>query len=190
MRDAVPAITAKVLGAALLACCLQAGISWALSDETPLKSTNDNPQIEDEMSKRDWNKDLHIWGKRGWNNLHEGWGRKRSVPSWTDQPSVEKRAWQSLQSGWGKRFAPEDEYAIRQLAAMLDRTEPQYDEYNPEADLDVNDDEKRNWGQFHGGWGKRSKWDNFRGSWGKREPAWSNLKGIWGKRSVSDQIAQ
>ncbi|XP_044254998.1 prothoracicostatic peptide isoform X1 [Tribolium madens] len=171
MRDAV----APMLGAVLLTCySLHAAL--ALSDETPLKSSNDNPQIEDEMSKRDWNKDLHIWGKRGWNNLHEGWGRKRSVPAWEEQQ--EKRAWQSLQSGWGKRFAPEDEYAIRQLAAMLDS---QYDDYNPE--IETNDDEKRNWGQFHGGWGKRSKWDNFRGSWGKREPAWSNLKGIWGKRS-------
>jgi hypothetical protein len=187
MKDAVAAVAAKMLGLVLLACCLQASITRALSDETPMKSTNDNPQMDDEMSKRDWNKDLHIWGKRGWNNLHEGWGRKRSAPSWGDQPAMEKRAWQNLHSGWGKRFAPEDEYAIRQLAAML---EPQYDEYNPEGDLDVNDDEKRNWGQFHGGWGTRSKWDNFRGSWGKREPAWSNLKGIWGKRSVQDQIAQ
>lgn len=138
-------------------------------------------QMDDDMTKRDWNKDLHIWGKRGWNNLHEGWGRKRSVPVFE---APQKRAWSSLQSGWGKRFSPDDEIAIRQLATLLSREEPPYDEYDPENDFEANDDEKRSWSQFHGGWGKRSRWDNFRGSWGKREPAWSNLKGIWGKRSV------
>ena len=113
-----------------------------------------------DMSKRDWNKDLHIWGKRGWNNLHDGWGRKRSVPSWADQ--ADKRAWQNLHSGWGKRFTPEDEDTLRQLVAMIDRVDPQYDEYD--NDLEANDDDKRNWGQFHGGWGKRSNWGNFRGA--------------------------
>jgi hypothetical protein len=45
MKDAVAAVAAKMLGLVLLACCLQASITRALSDETPMKSTNDNPQV-------------------------------------------------------------------------------------------------------------------------------------------------
>lgn len=50
-----------------------------------------------EMNKRDWNQKLQMWGKRGWNNLHGGWGLKRSVPSsWDDMPTADKRGWDSL----------------------------------------------------------------------------------------------
>lgn len=54
--------------------------------------------MDGDMHKRDWNQKLQMWGKRGWNNLHGGWGLKRSVPStWSEMPSVEKRGWDSLQ---------------------------------------------------------------------------------------------
>ncbi|KAJ8942358.1 hypothetical protein NQ318_000338 [Aromia moschata] len=159
-------------------------------------------QMNEEMPKRDWSKNLQMWGKRGWNNLHGGWGLKRSVPS-LDQmsystPVVQKRAWQSLQGGWGKRFLPsEDDLEIQELASMLEQQDHHsIPAMEPDSsDFDVHDEEKRNWNKFSDGWGKRTKWDKFRGvtlccgsgPGGKRDPAWSNLKGIWGKRSVPDE---
>lgn len=49
------------------------------------------------MSKRDWNQGLHSWGKRAWQKLQGGWGKR---DSWDNQPYPsfnEKRAWQNLQ---------------------------------------------------------------------------------------------
>lgn len=71
-----------------------------------------------------------------------------------------------VQGGWGKRFAPDDEYAIQQLASLLEdqqQIEPQYSsEFDSEPE--PNDDEKRAWKQFNNGWGKRAEsWKNFRG---------------------------
>nr|QNT17936.1 allatotropin-B [Colaphellus bowringi] len=186
---------AKVLWATVLACCLQACLILA-EDATNSLAEDDNLQLNnDEMSKRDWNRDLSMWGKRGWNNIHGGWAVKRSIPSWVEQqtlssiPIVQKRSWQKFQGGWGKRLAPYDEEAaIQEIASMLE----QHDRHDVSSDLedkfDVHDDEKRNWNKFTDGWGKRSKWDNFRGTWGKREPNWTNLKGMWGKRSEREQI--
>lgn len=61
-------------------------------------------QLDDELSKREWKGHLKMWGKRGgWNNLHGGWGVKRSnTPLWGDQVNyysqpIDKRAWQNLQ---------------------------------------------------------------------------------------------
>lgn len=73
-----------------------------------------------------------------------------------------------FKGAWGKRYDPEDEYAIKQLAALIEQEEqqdPRYSEYGSENDLGFNDDEKRAWNSLNGGgWGKRAdKWDNFRG---------------------------
>ncbi|XP_019869567.2 prothoracicostatic peptide [Aethina tumida] len=184
------------LWSVVLACCLEAALLPAVVAEdiapvAPISrsdSIDDNPQLN-EISKRDWHKELKIWGKRAWNGLHGGWG-KRSVPNYDDQmmpydsPSlVEKRAWNRLQNGWGKRMAPDDELAVNQLASMFERDpqmEQPYTEFGPEAEIDGIEEEKRNWQQFNSGWGKRNNWNKMRGAWGKREPAWSNLKGMWG----------
>lgn len=48
------------------------------------------------MSKRDWNRNLHSWGKRAWQSLQGGWGKRdSSYPLY--YPYTDKRAWQSLQ---------------------------------------------------------------------------------------------
>jgi len=195
MRYVVSASAGTLVWAALLGCCLKADYTLAASDESsmvPKSEEDSNSQLDSSMSKRDWNRNLHSWGKRAWQNLQGGWGKRdSSYPLY--YPYADKRAWQNLQGGWGKRFAPEDEYAVKQLAALLEQEEqdPQYAEFGPLADNDVNDDDKRAWKGLNGGWGKRSdSWGNFRGSWGKRDPAWTNLKGIWGKRSYPDRIAQ
>lgn len=63
-------------------------------------------QVDMDMSKRDWNKNLKMWGKRSWQSLHGGWGLKRDSGSWdnnnrNDAPSLdEKRAWKNLQVGY------------------------------------------------------------------------------------------
>ncbi|KAB0799225.1 hypothetical protein PPYR_07105 [Photinus pyralis] len=147
--------------------------------------------MESSMLKKDWNRNLHSWGKRAWSNLQGGWGKRdSSYPLY--YPYNDKRAWQNLQGGWGKRYSSDDEYAAK-LAALLEQEdqEPQYNEFGNLPETDANDAEKRAWKGLNGGWGKRSdSWGNFRGSWGKRDPAWTNLKGIWGKRSFPDRIAQ
>ncbi|CAH0561033.1 unnamed protein product [Brassicogethes aeneus] len=189
----------------VLACCLEAAIFAVAAEDLPSITAQSEPELENaqqlEMSKRGWDKELKIWGKRAWTSLHGGWGAKRSAPStWEDQmvynsqPIAEKRAWQRLQSGWGKRFSPDDEMAINQLASMLERDqqmEQPYTEYGPEGHMNLNNDDKRGWGEFHDGWGKRSNnWNKMRGVWGKRDPAWSNLKGLWGKRSMPNEISK
>lgn len=74
-----------------------------------------------------------------------------------------------MQGAWGKRLAPEDEYAMKQLASLIEQEEqqqePQYSEYaGLGSDSDINNDDKRAWKGLNGGWGKRSdSWGNFRG---------------------------
>lgn len=50
------------------------------------------------MNKRDWHKSLPLWGKRAWQSLQGGWGKR---DAWGDSlyPAAEKRAWQNLQVG-------------------------------------------------------------------------------------------
>ncbi|KAG5879468.1 hypothetical protein JTB14_000901 [Gonioctena quinquepunctata] len=170
--------SAKVLWATLLACCLQAClIVVAADDSTNSRSEDDNLQVNDILSKRDWNKDLNIWGKRGWNSIHGGWALKRSIPSWVDEhtfqsaPIVQKRSWKNFQEGWGKRAPYDEEAAMQEISSMLRQQNNQDVPIDTEEDFVVHDNEKRNWSKFTDGWGKRSKWDNFRGTWGKREPA-------------------
>ncbi|CAH1174101.1 unnamed protein product [Phaedon cochleariae] len=185
--------SAKVFWTTLLACCLQVtfiDIAQAEASANP-KVDDDSFQMDNEMPKRDWNRNLNTWGKRGWSNIHGGWALKRSAPSWVDQqiypsvPIAEKRSWQNFQGGWGKRMAPssEEEAAMQEVAAMLEQQDPNSIPMDPEEDFAMKEEDKRNWNKFSDGWGKRTKWENFRGSWGKRSPAWSNLKGVWGKRS-------
>lgn len=58
-------------------------------------------QLESSMSKRDWNRNLGMWGKRSWENLHGGWNLKKDPSTWGNYnyPPLlsEKRAWQNLQ---------------------------------------------------------------------------------------------
>ncbi|KRT82192.1 hypothetical protein AMK59_4185, partial [Oryctes borbonicus] len=138
-------------------------------------------------------KSLPLWGKRAWQSLQGGWGKR---DAWDDSlyPAAEKRAWQNLQGGWGKRYAPDDIYTLRLAAALAEQEEqePQLtSDLSNDADFEPIDEEKRSWKSLSGtGWGKRSDWTSFRGAWGKRDPAWTNLKGMWGKRSYSDRIYQ
>lgn len=184
------------LYAIVFAFCLQALVSAEAANDVPsAKSLDDNPESDNEYSKRGWKTDLPMWGKRGWSNLHPGWGKRESDLDEElsyGSPVFDKRAWQRLQGGWGKRFIPtEEDMVIRQLAAALEENDSDNTiDYYPERDFDRHDVDKRNWNKFTDGWGKRSnnnnKWDKFRGSWGKREPAWNNLKGLWGKRSSAE----
>ncbi|GJQ83158.1 Mip [Trypoxylus dichotomus] len=164
----------KLLWAALIACYLHAGYSMAVSDDSSsLGKSNDdtNQQMESAMSKRDWHKSLPLWGKRAWQSLQGGWGKR---DAWADSlyPAAEKRAWQNLQGGWGKRYAPDDIYALRLAAALAEQEEqePQMtSDYSNDADLEPTDEEKRSWKSLSGSaWGKRSDWTSFRGSWGKQ----------------------
>ncbi|CAG9858637.1 unnamed protein product [Phyllotreta striolata] len=191
MRYARPLSSSKLLLTTLLAFFLQETLLVVATsiEETTREADDDNLQVDADMSKRNWNKNLNMWGKRGWSNLHGGWGVKRSDPSWLEQnvysspPVVQKRAWKSFQGGWGKRFAPDnDDYSMQEIASLLERNDHQSIPIEP--DFDFNEEEKRSkWSKFSDGWGKRNKWESFRGGWGKREPAWVNLKGLWGKRS-------
>lgn len=56
-----------------------------------------------EMSKRDWNKNLKMWGKRDWQSLHGGWGLKKDLEAWDNRNDApffdEKRGWRNLQVG-------------------------------------------------------------------------------------------
>ncbi|KAK4886052.1 hypothetical protein RN001_002323 [Aquatica leii] len=189
MRHVVSVSVGTLLWTVLI-FSLKARYTCAASEEGLLgqKPDDDTSQLEGSMIKKDWNRNLHSWGKRAWSSLQGGWGKRDS----SYYPYNGKRAWQNLQGGWGKRYAPDDEYASR-LAAILEQEEqePQYNEFGPDSDSDLNDGDKRAWKGLSGGWGKRSDgWGNFRGSWGKRDPAWTNLKGIWGKRSYTDRITQ
>lgn len=199
MRYAVSASAGTLIWAAVIALYLQTTsggvVSAAQSDESALisKSEDSNQQMEPMVNKRDWNRNLHSWGKRAWQSLQGGWGKRDPVGFYYN----DKRAWQNLQGGWGKRFSPEEEFTLRQLASLIEQEEQEQQNYpegylGSEAEADFNDDEKRNWRSLNGGgWGKRAdNWANFRGSWGKRDPAWTNLKGMWGKRSLSDRISQ
>lgn len=68
----------------------------------------------------------------------------------------------SIQGGWGKRFSPDEEYAVRQLATMLDQNDLESQPLDTGSDVDY--DEKRSWRSLNGGgWGKRAEWGNFRG---------------------------
>ncbi|XP_065159740.1 prothoracicostatic peptides [Atheta coriaria] len=205
MRYAVTSSTKTLIGVVVIFCCLRAGLALASEDATKQESEA-NDQLE--MSKRGWAKGnpsmMHSWGKRAWQNLQGGWGKRDLWGPSNSYPlymSSDKRAWQNLQGGWGKRFATDEEYAAK-LAALLSDEELQQRlaDYNDAvsynglsdgemADYGSNDDEKRAWRSLNNaGWGKRAaQWGSFRGSWGKRDPAWTNLKGIWGKRSVADK---
>ncbi|CAH1110996.1 unnamed protein product [Psylliodes chrysocephalus] len=195
MRHA-PLSSSKLPWATLLAFVLQAALLVsATSTDGTMNSRgtdDDNLQIGADMPRRDWNRNLNLLNKRGWGDLHGGWGVKRSEPSWLEQnaystpPIVQKRAWKNFQSGWGKRLAPDNEdFTMQEIASLLERNDHQ--SIPVESDFDDHEEEKRsNWAKFSDGWGKRNKWESFRGAWGKREPAWVNLKGLWGKRSNLD----
>ncbi|ERL93814.1 hypothetical protein D910_11100 [Dendroctonus ponderosae] len=159
----------------LIAICLEAAVLADVANDVPMpprKSLEENPQLENDYSKRGWKTDLPMWGKRGWSNLHSGWGKRDSDSDeeLDGYPSgMEKRAWQRLQGGWGKRYIPtEEDMVIRQLAAALseDNNENTID-YYPDQDFDSSHEvNKRNWRGFSDGWGKRSdKWDKFRGQY-------------------------
>ncbi|XP_074033292.1 myoinhibiting peptide precursor [Leptinotarsa decemlineata] len=187
--------SAKILWATLLACYLQACLTFVVADNADSRGQDDNLQVDgDEVNKRDWNKELHMWGKRGWSSIHGGWALKNNIPSLMNQqayppiPIVEKRSWNNLQGGWGKRSAYEEDDAIEDISSMLEPSTRYKIPTDSDDDFIVHDKVKRNWSKFTDGWGKRSKWDNFKGTWGKRQPAWSNLKGIWGKRSEPEQF--
>ncbi|XP_017782938.1 PREDICTED: allatostatins MIP [Nicrophorus vespilloides] len=195
MRSAVLVIVGAIVCISMLPFSMQAAIDVGSDPDIGIPKESDEMQME----KRDWNRNLHSWGKRAWQNLQGGWGKRdlwgpsSSFPLYV----TEKRAWQNLQGGWGKRFAPEDEYAMKQLATLLEQEDQgiqgdaPYADYAQITEMDANDDEKRAWKNLNNaGWGKRSEWGNFRGSWGKRDPAWTNLKGIWGKRSPSERRSQ
>lgn len=47
--------------------------------------------------KRDWNRNLHSWGKRAWQKLQNGWGKRESWDNQMYPSNEEKRAWQNLQ---------------------------------------------------------------------------------------------
>ncbi|KAJ8981312.1 hypothetical protein NQ317_015445 [Molorchus minor] len=203
----------KVLWAGLLASCLQASLIVIADESGGAKSEDENLQNFQQtltaVCQRETGINIYKCGvKRGWNNLHGGWGLKRSVPS-TDQlsystPMVEKRAWQNFQGGWGKRYLPtEDDLAIQELASILEQeNNPNIPPLESNNDFEINDDEKRNWNKFSDGWGKRSKWEKFREKLemfeffgkigmvlGKEILPGPILRGIWGKRSALDEYA-
>ncbi|XP_045479904.1 prothoracicostatic peptide isoform X2 [Harmonia axyridis] len=183
MRHFFASISHKLLGAALFAFYLQASFAYTLPEE---EAVDDNLKMDSDMIKRNWNKNLKMWGKRAWSNLHGGWGVKRSISDDFGQDDLvtEKRAWENFRNGWGKRRVPLEDLTPQELSLL--ENELQYTDFD---NLEENDDEKRSWNQLNNGWGKRNKWSEFRGSWGKRSPspAWNNLKGIWGKRSYSEK---
>ncbi|XP_044748648.1 prothoracicostatic peptide [Coccinella septempunctata] len=189
MRYVFASASHKFLGAAVLAFYLQVNFAYTLPEDATilLKSEDDNLQTDTDMVKKNWDKNLKMWGKRAWSNLHGGWGIKRSIPEDSEQDIViaDKRSWENLRSGWGKRNDFMEDVLSQE--PMMTRLETDY----PDSDnLEYNEDEKRSWSQLNHGWGKRNKWSEFRGAWGKRrpDPAWNNLKGIWGKRNYNDNV--
>ncbi|KAL3267058.1 hypothetical protein HHI36_011199 [Cryptolaemus montrouzieri] len=188
MRHGFSLANQKLIGVVILTFYLQANLSYALPEDATMfsKSDDDNLPMSSDLVKRNWDKNLKMWGKRAWSNLHGGWGVKRSIPDEFDPDfqMAEKRSWENLRNGWGKRrITPED--LTPQELSLLESEYP-----DNENLFEYNDDEKRSWNQLNNGWGKRNKWSEFRGAWGKRgpDPAWNNLKGIWGKRSYSDKV--
>lgn len=55
-----------------------------------------NFQTDPDVIKKSWDKNLGMWGKRAWSNLHGGWGVKRSDDSDQDNQQADKRSWENL----------------------------------------------------------------------------------------------
>lgn len=189
----IPVSLGQLWWATMLAFFLQATlviVATSPDETTDYKLNDEDFQIEEEVAKRDWNRKLNEWGKRGWTNLHGGWALKRNVPTDLEEQniysapfSVQKRSWQNFQNAWGKRVPPENkDLTLQEIGSTLNENEDPLP-YEADIEPEILTSKRNNWSKFTDGWGKRNKWESFKGAWGKREPAWVHLKGLWGKRS-------
>lgn len=55
--------------------------------------------MEMSLPKRNWDRSLHMWGKRAWQKLQTGWGKRDPWENQQYPTNEEKRAWQNLQVG-------------------------------------------------------------------------------------------
>lgn len=141
--------------------------------------------------------------KKNWNEIQGLWGKRNTNEENDDSPTHNLYDAEVLEMPkilFDEQFCLEGQYSFLQVKM--------------DTDLAHLEENKRNWNQLQGIWGKRSEhdadegnqgqsmindeydtdinevkraWNQLQGVWGKR--SWNKLQGAWGKRTIP-QVSQ